>query len=201
MADTEWGEKVVAAVVLQPGADVSEPDLQQWGPRAPALHEDARTDPLPRLLPHNETGSSYEGCSRPRPRQARASGRRTGQPSRTSTPGLRRPVGSKRCLIRRCRARRPGSAVRRRRLGVVHDADADLGDERCRSRRRSPGRHRPPAAGRQRGRPVGSTTSSRHLAATSRSSPSSSTHVVVPSHSTDVGRYSRASTSTGRRGP
>ena len=48
MPDDEWGEKVVAAVVLQPGAEVSEPELQDWVRTPSALDEDAGTDPVPR---------------------------------------------------------------------------------------------------------------------------------------------------------
>ena len=54
--DDEWGEKVVAAVVLQPGAEVTEPELQAW------VRGELRSTKTPdRIqfrteLPHNETG-------------------------------------------------------------------------------------------------------------------------------------------------
>ena len=54
--DDEWGEKVVAAVVLQPGAATSEPDLQDW------VRTHLRSTKTPERiqfrdeLPHNETG-------------------------------------------------------------------------------------------------------------------------------------------------
>ena len=56
LPDTEWGEKVVAAVVLVPGADAAEPELQQW------VRERLRSTKTPERihfrpeLPHNETG-------------------------------------------------------------------------------------------------------------------------------------------------
>ena len=50
--------------------------------------------------------------------------------SSASTPGLSRPVGSKRSLIRRCSSTTAGSTSRGGGGSlVVHDADADLGDE------------------------------------------------------------------------
>ena len=54
--DDEWGEKVVAAVVLPPGAETSEPDLQDW------VRTHLRSTKTPERiqfrdeLPHNETG-------------------------------------------------------------------------------------------------------------------------------------------------
>jgi fatty-acyl-CoA synthase len=54
--DTEWGEKVVAAVVLKPAASVDETELQQW------VRERLRSTKTPERiqfrteLPHNETG-------------------------------------------------------------------------------------------------------------------------------------------------
>lgn len=54
--DTEWGEAVVAAVVLHPGADASEADLQGW------VRQRLRSAKTPsrvhfyQELPHNETG-------------------------------------------------------------------------------------------------------------------------------------------------
>ena len=91
----------------------------------------------------------------------------------------------------------------RRRLAVVDDADADLGHERAAQRADRRRRDRPAPAGRQRRRPARRLAgrAARTWASTSRSSPSSSTHVVVPSHSTDVGRYSRASASSGSMRP
>jgi acyl-CoA synthetase (AMP-forming)/AMP-acid ligase II len=56
LPDTEWGEKVVAAVVLQPDAEASEAELQQW------VRERLRSTKTPEQihfrseLPHNETG-------------------------------------------------------------------------------------------------------------------------------------------------
>jgi acyl-CoA synthetase (AMP-forming)/AMP-acid ligase II len=54
--DDEWGEVVAAVVVLEPGADVSEAELQEWvrthlrSSRAPAFVE------MRAELPYNETG-------------------------------------------------------------------------------------------------------------------------------------------------
>jgi fatty-acyl-CoA synthase len=54
--DDEWGEKVVAAVVLQPAADVTEAELQDW------VRGELRSTKTPERiqfraeLPHNETG-------------------------------------------------------------------------------------------------------------------------------------------------
>ena len=54
--DTEWGEKVVAAVVLHPDATADEQDLQRW------VRERLRSTKTPERiqfrteLPHNETG-------------------------------------------------------------------------------------------------------------------------------------------------
>ncbi len=56
LPDTEWGEKVVAAVVLMPGGDADESALQQW------VRERLRSTKTPERihfrpeLPHNETG-------------------------------------------------------------------------------------------------------------------------------------------------
>ncbi len=56
LPDTEWGEKVVAAVVLQPDVAADEPELQQW------MRERLRSTKTPERihfcaeLPHNETG-------------------------------------------------------------------------------------------------------------------------------------------------
>ena len=56
LPDTEWGEKVVAAVVLMPGEDADESALQQW------VRERLRSTKTPERihfraeLPHNETG-------------------------------------------------------------------------------------------------------------------------------------------------
>jgi acyl-CoA synthetase (AMP-forming)/AMP-acid ligase II len=56
MPDTDWGEKVVAAVVLQPGSDAGEAELRQW------VRERLRSTKTPERihirasLPHNETG-------------------------------------------------------------------------------------------------------------------------------------------------
>ena len=56
LPDTEWGERVVAAVVLQPGKDASEKDLQDW------VRARLRSSKTPsevhfvEVLPHNETG-------------------------------------------------------------------------------------------------------------------------------------------------
>jgi|SRR5829696_833138 len=54
--DEEWGEKVVAAVVLQPDAEVTEAELQAW------VRSELRSTKTPERiqfrgeLPHNETG-------------------------------------------------------------------------------------------------------------------------------------------------
>ena len=54
--DTEWGERVVAAVVLHPGAAVTEGELQDW------VRARLRSSKTPSQvyftaeLPHNETG-------------------------------------------------------------------------------------------------------------------------------------------------
>ena len=56
LPDTEWGEKVVAAVVLHPEKDAGEAELQQW------VRERLRSTKTPERihfcpeLPHNETG-------------------------------------------------------------------------------------------------------------------------------------------------
>ncbi|MET0147427.1 MAG: AMP-binding protein [Ilumatobacteraceae bacterium] len=56
LPDTEWGEKVVAAVVLQPGVDAQEAALQDW------VRDRLRSTKTPARihfcaeLPHNETG-------------------------------------------------------------------------------------------------------------------------------------------------
>ena len=56
LPDTEWGEKVVAAIVLVPGGDADESALQQW------VRERLRSTKTPERihfrpeLPHNETG-------------------------------------------------------------------------------------------------------------------------------------------------
>ncbi len=56
LPDTEWGECVVAAVVLQHGEQASEPELQQW------VRDRLRSSKTPSRvhfvaeLPHNETG-------------------------------------------------------------------------------------------------------------------------------------------------
>ena len=56
MPDTEWGEKVVAAVVLHPADDVGEAELQEW------VRSRLRSTKTPARihfcgeLPHNETG-------------------------------------------------------------------------------------------------------------------------------------------------
>ena len=56
LPDTEWGERVVAAVVRQAGADASEPELQDW------VRTRLRSSKTPSQvffveeLPHNETG-------------------------------------------------------------------------------------------------------------------------------------------------
>ena len=56
LPDTEWGEKVVAAVVLQPDAGSERGRAAALGARPAALDEDPGADPLPAELPHNETG-------------------------------------------------------------------------------------------------------------------------------------------------
>ena len=54
--DEEWGEAVAAAVVLVPGVDATEAELQQW------VRERLRSTRTPQFiqfraeLPHNETG-------------------------------------------------------------------------------------------------------------------------------------------------
>lgn len=54
--DEEWGEKVVAAVVLEPGADVTEAELQEFvRSRLRSTKTPERID-FRRELPHNETG-------------------------------------------------------------------------------------------------------------------------------------------------
>jgi fatty-acyl-CoA synthase len=56
LPDTEWGERVVAAVVLREGAEASEKDLQDW------VRARLRSSKTPSevhfvdVLPHNETG-------------------------------------------------------------------------------------------------------------------------------------------------
>ena len=56
LPDTEWGEKVVAAVVLKPGGEADEPTLQQWvRERLRSTKTPERIDFRPEL-PHNETG-------------------------------------------------------------------------------------------------------------------------------------------------
>ena len=55
--DTEWGEKVVAAVVLHPDATRRRARSAALGPRALAVDEDARRASTSATeLPHNETG-------------------------------------------------------------------------------------------------------------------------------------------------
>ena len=54
--DPEWGEKVVAAVVLAEGGAVSEPELQEWVKRSLRSSKTPAHIAFVAELPYNETG-------------------------------------------------------------------------------------------------------------------------------------------------
>ena len=142
-----------------------------------------------------------------RHRHRRPAGRRTAAPASVNrprarrTPGLRRPVGSNWCLIRLCSSTIAGStsaggaadswcttptpisATKRPVPGSSASRPAAATSDRRpagrRADRRRAGRAPPPAPRRRRGAP--------------RAAPTP----TLPSHSTDVGRYSRGNSSNG----
>jgi len=54
--DVEWGERVVAAVVLRPGAGANEPELQEHVRRVLRSARTPERIDVVESLPYNETG-------------------------------------------------------------------------------------------------------------------------------------------------